>query len=66
MGAVLCLEYVWEVSYSLDTWCGSVLNYTKSLEVAAPFLVSESVSNGDRNSTFPKALELFKQNQINL
>lgn len=55
-----------KLSYSLDTWCGNVLNYTKSLEAAAPFLISESVSNGDRNSTFPKALKLCEQDQINL
>lgn len=66
MGAVFCPEYVWEVSYSLDTWCGNVLNYTKSFEAAAPFLISERVSNGDRNSTFPKALKLCEQDQINL
>lgn len=34
MGAVIFLEYAWEANYSLDTWSGNVLNYTKKMEAA--------------------------------
>lgn len=34
MGAVIFLEHAWEANYSLDTWSGNVLNYTKKMEAA--------------------------------
>lgn len=34
MGAIIFLEYVWDVNYSVDTWSGHLLNYTKNIEAA--------------------------------
>lgn len=34
MGAIIFLEYAWEANYSVDTWSGNVLNYTKNIEAA--------------------------------
>lgn len=37
MGAIIFLEYVWDVNYSVDTWSGHLLNYTKNIEAAGLF-----------------------------
>lgn len=34
MGAIIFLEYVWDLNYSVDTWSGHLLDYTKNIEAA--------------------------------
>lgn len=34
MGAIIFLECIWDVNFSVDTWSGHLLNYIKNIEAA--------------------------------